>query len=99
MANTFQGSPPIWVLDTASGTPVSTDQVRISRIRWVAGPASAAGGECKITDAAGNLIFDEFSTGADFETPDFAFDKDKGKSFIGVILSVLASGKVYVYLA
>jgi hypothetical protein len=99
MSNTFAASPPIWVLDSPSGTPVTTEIIRIYRIRWVAGPGSVAGGECKITDQLNNRIFDEFSTGADFETFDMTMESSKGKNVNGLILTNMASGQLYLYLA
>jgi len=99
MANTFGASPPIWILDTPSATPVSLEWIRIYRIRWVAGGSSVEGDECLIEDQNGKVIFDEFSTGADYETIDMTLDAHKGKSINGLTLPTLANGKVYIYLA
>lgn len=99
MANIFEGTPPIWILDTVSATPVTTDSIRIYRIVFEPGTASVAGDECLLKDAAGNTIFDEFSTGADFESIDRTFDTNKGKNFTGLILATLTRGRVFIYLA
>ncbi len=97
MANNFLGSPPLWIIDTASATPVSTDSLRIYRIRWVGGAGVGLGNECQVTDAAGNVIFDDFATGADYSSPDTVFP-EKDWSIRGLAVPILATGKVYIYL-
>lgn len=99
MANVYGGTPPIWVIDTASATAITTDPTKIFRIRWVAGGSAVAGNECKITtnDATPLVIFDEFATGADYETIDMTLPKDTIAN--GIIVPTLAAGKVYLYLA
>jgi hypothetical protein len=96
MANVFVGTPPVWIIDTASATPVSTDFLRVALIVWEAGTVAAAGDECKVTDAAGNVVYDVFGTGADFE--EFPRTLPRFFSMSGLAVPTLAHGKVYIYM-
>lgn len=96
MGNVFVGTPPVWTIDTASSTPVSTDTLRIDSIKWVPGTAGAAGDECKVTDAAGNVIFDEFATGAEEDL--FQLKMPDKTNTIGLAVPTLGHGKVWIYL-
>lgn len=96
MSNVFGKTPPVWIIDTASSTAVSTDLLRVDQIIWVAGTGSAQDDECKVTDAAGHVIYDQFATGADYDSYPAKFPAYM--NVIGLAVPTLAHGKVYIYL-
>lgn len=78
-----------------TGTGVVTANVwELARIKWVSASAAAAD-ECKITDTAGNILFDSFATGAQWSDE---VEMGKVPGVLGVKIATLTSGQVYFYL-
>lgn len=99
MANSFLGSPPIWKLDTQSATPVTTDQIRIYRIKWIITAAAVLTDRCTLSDLNGNIIFDDMCTVTTaYDSGDFTFNVKEGKQFNGLVVTTLTRGQVTVYL-
>jgi len=97
MSNSYNGTPPQWVIDTASATAITTDVVRLAKIEWVPGASALQGDECKVTDAAGNAIhFDMFATGAYQDVFDSTFPRWYNSQ--GLKVPTLTHGKVYITL-
>ena len=90
MANAIKQG--VMILDTAAA--VTTNQYLVTGFRYVSATA-AAGDECKVSDSAGNVWFDSFATGADWE--DAQTVNTGGIMMNGVTVTTLTSGKVYVY--
>jgi hypothetical protein len=82
------------VITSTAVETVTTNAWELARIRWVSS-AAAANDECKITDTAGNIIFDSFATGADWEDE---IELGKVNTFLGIKTATLTSGKVFFYL-
>jgi hypothetical protein len=83
------------VIEASGGTGTLTALVAaVARIRYISASASA-GDECKVTDTAGNIVFDSFATGADFSDE---VELSKVPPINGLKLATLTSGQVYVYL-
>lgn len=96
MSNTFNTTPPQWVIDTPSATPLATDLYRIAAIVWVPGTAAVAGNECKVTDSAGVVtVFDQFATGASEDIFEVTYPRHYNAQ--GLTVPTLAAGKVYIY--
>lgn len=95
MANSYQGSPPIWILDTASATAITADELRIDRIVWETGASGVQGDECLILDNHGNTIVDLFAAGA---YQDVIRCFPRFFNVRGLVLSTLSHGKVYIYM-
>ena len=86
------------VLDCSGGTgAITLNVVAISRLRYVGGTTSAASDECKVTDTAGNVLFDTFSTGADYTDE---VEMSKVPPVLGLKIATLTGnrGHVKVYL-
>lgn len=88
MAISQEGQNP-YIFNAAADA--TTHKVLISAIRWVG--ATATTHSCKLTDTAGNVIFESFCSVA---------KKDESQFFdcfpvTGIIAATLDSGKVYVY--
>jgi hypothetical protein len=92
MSNDLTKNP--WLIDSAASTVLSTNQLRITAIRFVG--ATTAGHECKLTDQNGVIIFSSFATAANFL--DSQIFPNGGLQVSGLIAPTLGSGKVYVYL-
>ena len=60
MANDLTANP--WVLDSTGA--LVTNERTIDYVRWVNG--TTAGHQCKLTDAAGAIVFDSYATGANY---------------------------------
>jgi hypothetical protein len=62
MANAVDQHP--WVLDTAG--LITTDDLYISKLRWVGGASSVADDQLIVQDKNGKVIFESTATGANF---------------------------------
>lgn len=107
MANVFQnanGNPanPI-IIDTAFGSvPAALTAIagsgpqRFRLIRWV--NPSSAGQECKITDGAGNVLFDEFASAPNV---DVTLWDNPGNPYVlkqsNWLVPTLGGGKLYLW--
>lgn len=93
MANILTGNP--WVLDTASATPIVTYRVRIGQIEWIGG--TNAGHVAEMKDGAGNVVYRAEAGGGNNEDVRLRHGKATD-SFVGLALTTIDSGKVYVTL-
>lgn len=82
------------VITSTAVETVTANAWELARIRWVSNTA-VQGDECKITDTAGNVIFDSFATGANWEDE---IELGKVNTFLGIKTATISSGKVYFYL-
>jgi len=96
MANSFLGTPPVWILDTASATAVSTDVIRPYSMVWVSATA-APGDLCIVQDKNGKEIWRSVAPGPNFDGDEFRAP-DKSFNMQGFILQTLSSGTLRVYL-
>lgn len=88
MANDTSINP--WVIDTASAIPITTDVLRIARIRWVG--ASAAGHQAVLKDKNGKVVYESVANGANFvEDKPLAI-----RVVFGLACTTLGSGKLYL---
>ena len=62
MANDLDHNP--WVIDTASGTLITAEDVYLDAIRWVG--ATTASHQCVIQDGNSNVIYEGLASGANF---------------------------------
>ena len=85
MANDITGNP--WVIDTAGG--IFSGEVRIDRVAWK--NATTLNHTVLIQDAAGHTIFEDFASGATYNT-----SEPRGRVYVGVTVTTLQSGKLYV---
>lgn len=92
MANTAN---PI-VVTTASATPIMKGQAFVTLFRYVGATTTAAGDECKVTDVAGNVIFDTIAPGA--EWVDGQSISKEQMAFFGLVVPTLTSGTLYIHL-
>jgi len=94
MANDLTRNP--LVIDTASGTALTTDARRIKKIRWVNG--TTAGHQVILQDQYGNLFWESRAAGADYvEESDFTFNKSNSAVLSGIKVPTLDSGKLEIY--
>jgi hypothetical protein len=93
MAITFVSTGGNVVECTGTGV-VTVNTWALSRIRYDSATASAAD-ECRITDTAGNIIFDSFATGADWSDE---IELGKVPPILGIKIATLTSGNVKFYL-
>jgi len=83
------------VVEANGGTgTVTTNTWALARIRWVS-EAAAQNDTCIIKDAAGNVIFESYAGGANWED-----EVELGKVVLtqGVQITTLDSGDVFFYL-
>ena len=85
MANDVTSNP--WVLDTTGA--ISSGEVRIDRISWK--NATTLNHTVLVVDAAGKTIFEDFASGATYNT-----SQPIGRFYTGVTVSTLSSGKLYI---
>lgn len=85
MANNLTGNP--WVIDTAGS--IFSGEVRIDRIAWK--NATTLNHTVLIVDSAGNMIFEDFASGATYNT-----SEPRGRIYTGVTVTTLNSGKLYI---
>lgn len=91
MGNDLTKNP--FLVDSASSTAITTNRIKIAKIRWVGG--TTAGHECKVTDKNGTILFSSFAAGAN--NIDEATYERTELNADGIIVPTLASGKVYIY--
>lgn len=89
MPNVFQEH--IWILDTQSSDPVTTDDVFIDAIRWVA-EGAAAGSNVILTNAAGQVVWESVATGVNYVEESRVPVLSRG-----LIVDTLDSGTLYLY--
>lgn len=92
MANTF--GTLIWVIDTASATPVSMSFVNISALKWIS-VSGSLGDQAVIQDGGGNPIWEGVCSGPDFDTGIFTLGGQR--TVQGIKVPTLTSGKLYIY--
>lgn len=85
MSNNLTGNP--WVLDSAGA--IFAGEVRIDRIAWK--NATTLDHTVLVVDGAGNTIFEDFASGATYNT-----SQPIGRIYNGVTVQTLSSGKLYV---
>jgi hypothetical protein len=94
MANNVSRNP--LVIDTAGGSPITTQQLRIRKLRWVGG--SAAGHQAIVQDQFGNVFWESIAAGANYvEETDFSTDLTQRTVVSGLTVPTLGSGKLYIY--
>lgn len=94
MANDFTHYP--LVIDTASGSVLTTTSYRIKKIRWVG--ATTAGHQAVIYDANSNLFWESVCPGANYvEESDFTWDDSQRNVLAGFRVPTLGSGKLEIY--
>ena len=85
MGNNLAGNP--WVIDTAAA--LTSEKVKIDRIAWK--NATALNDTVLVVDGAGNTIFEDFASGATYNT-----SEPRGREYTGVTVQTLVSGKLYI---
>lgn len=85
MADNLTSNP--WVIDS-TGAKTSED-VRIDRISWK--NATTLNHTVLIVDGAGKTIFEDFASGATYNT-----SQPIGRVYTGLTVSTLSSGKLYI---
>ena len=75
----------------STGT-VTTGEVRIERIAWK--NATTLNHTAKVTDSAGNTIWEDFASGATYNTSEPVY-----REVSGLIVEALGSGKLYISIA
>jgi len=94
MANNLTINP--YVLDTPGGGTITTNVLHLKKLRWVG--ATAAGHQCVLTDQSGNVFWESFAAGANYvEETDFSTYNQKGNTLNGIRLTILGSGRLYLY--
>ena len=97
MANDLDHNP--WVVDTASATLLTTEDVYLEALRWVG--ATVDGHQVLVKDGSGNIIFESLANGANFiDERSFGAEYSGPRRVVGgIAVSTLASGKLYIHLA
>jgi hypothetical protein len=99
MANDLTGNT--WKIDTASATPIITQDVYINSIRWIG--ATTAGHEAKITDnngASPDIKYSAFADGANFiDEKNYVGAPANSRCVGGIIVPTLGSGILYIDIA
>lgn len=93
MANTFNF--PVWIIDTASGTPITTDWITLKSIRWVGG---ATNDVATIQDQASNVVWSSTATTPTYNENDL-IENYRERPINGLKVTALPSGKLYLQLA
>ena len=88
MSNVMTQSP--LVIDTVGATSAKTGAICIERIRWVG--ATTAAHAVTITDTAGSTIWASHAP-----TTNYTEESEINQWFNGLIVTVLGSGKLYIY--
>ncbi len=76
-----------WVIDTTGAK--TSYEVRIDRISWK--NATTLGHTVLIVDGAGKTIFEDFASGATYNT-----SQPIGRVYTGLTVTTLSSGKLYI---
>lgn len=85
----------VWVIDTASATPITVALTMLDRVRWVSSGASAGDAVViKDNSSTPRVIFETRATGANYVEESLAL---KGQRLNGVAITTLTSGKLYLY--
>ena len=99
MANDLTGNP--LVIDTASATPIMTDDVYLDAIRWVG--ATTAGHQAVVKDnkTSPDTVYEGLASGANFiDERSFGAEYAGPRRVVGgLAVTTLGSGKLYIYLA
>ena len=97
MANDTDHNP--WVIDTASSTLITAEDVYLDAIRWVG--ATTASHQCIIQDGNSNVIYEGLASGANFiDERSFGAEYAGPRRVVaGIKVTILGSGKVYLHLA
>jgi hypothetical protein len=98
MANILT-NPSVLILDTAANNIV-TGTIAISKIRWVG--ATTGGHAATLTGGDGKIIWSSVASAANYVENDSFGGRPLvcgGTATLGLCVSVLASGILYIYLA
>lgn len=101
MANQFYEH--VWVIDTASSTPIVPsatreqpgDTVRISLVRWVVTGSGVAGDNVQIANGESVVLWEDVNTTGSAQ---FAHESAAPLILRGLTVPVLDRGKLYLYL-
>ena len=85
MADDLTSNP--WIIDSAGSKYAG--EVRIDRVAWK--NATTLNHTVLIVDGAGKIIFEDFASGATYNT-----SQPIGRVYTGVTVSTLNSGKLYL---
>ena len=85
MADDLTSNP--WVIDSTGAK--SSQEVSIDRISWK--NATTLGHTVLIVDGSGKIIFEDFASGATYNT-----SQPIRRVYTGVTVSTLSSGKLYI---
>ena len=80
-----------WIVDTASGTAITTDDIRMKSIRWVG--ATTAGHTATIKDRAGRVKWTSVAAGANHVEAELI---ENDMFWDGIIVDDLDSGILYL---
>jgi len=95
MANDITNNPLI--IDTASGSVVTSKTFVATKVRWVSKSASA-GDDIDVQDGNGKSVWVSVATGANY-VEETHFDPDARVIFEGLTVPTLDSGTLYIYVA
>lgn len=95
MSNIITGNP--LVIDTASGSVITSRTFTVSKIRWVSKSASAAD-DVDIQNGAGTSKWVSVASGANY-VEETHFDPDARIRLEGLTVPTLDSGTLYIYVA
>jgi hypothetical protein len=93
MANQTTANP--WRLDTPA--TITTDRVRVAKLRWVAEGASA-GDNVVVSDSAGRVFWEAVASGANQTSESDQFHGRAG-DVEGFVLTTIQAGHLYVHYA
>jgi hypothetical protein len=93
MANILTANP--WVLNTPG--VITTDTVRVGRLRWVA-EGAAAGDNVVVSDSAGHVFWEATAAGVNTIVESNPFVGIEGDCR-GLVLTTIQAGKLYVSYA
>lgn len=94
MANNLTQNP--YILDTPGAGIITTNLLRIKKLRWVG--ATTAGHRCVLSDQFDYVFWESFCPGANYvEESDFTTYLNQNVVLNGIKVTVLGSGKLYLY--
>lgn len=94
MANDLTKAP--LVIDTASGSALTTSSYKVKKIRWVG--ATTAGHSVVIQDQFARPFWESKAAGANYiEESDFSTYTSNNVVLSGILVPTLSSGKIYIY--
>ena len=97
MPNDLTGNP--WVIDTASATPVTTDDVYLDTIRWVG--ATTAGHQALVKDnkPSPDTLYESLANGANFiDERSFGAEYSGPRRVVGGLAVTTRLQDVHVYV-